>query len=46
MNKNYQRGGSQLPPSDDIIITFYSDRNLKERMIFKESVPYLSYCSL
>ena len=35
--EKYQRGGSQLPlsPFDDIIITFYSDRNLKERMEFK-----------
>ncbi|PAF42178.1 hypothetical protein [Helicobacter sp. 11S03491-1] len=32
-----QKGGPQLPlsPSDDVIITFYSDRNLNERMEFK-----------
>ncbi len=33
----YKRGGPQLslPPSRDTIITFYSDRNLNEKMIFK-----------
>ena len=37
LSKAHQRGGSQPPlsPSDDIIITFYSDRNLNERMEFK-----------
>lgn len=32
-----QRGGTQLPlsPSDEQIITFYSDRNLSQRMDFK-----------
>ncbi|QOR03630.1 hypothetical protein [Campylobacter cuniculorum] len=33
----HQRGGSQPPlsPFDEVIITFYSDINLKERMEFK-----------
>lgn len=32
-----QMGGPQLPlsPSDEVIITFYSDRNLNEKMKFK-----------
>ncbi|SQC36437.1 Uncharacterised protein [Helicobacter fennelliae] len=35
--KDYQRGGTQLPlsPSDDQIITFYSDRNINKRLEFK-----------
>ena len=37
LSKAHQRGGSQPPlsPSDDIIITFYSDRNLNKQMEFK-----------
>nr|WP_306809779.1 hypothetical protein [Campylobacter upsaliensis] len=37
LGEEYQRGGSQPPlsPSDEIIITFYSDRNLNEKMEFK-----------
>ncbi|RAX59333.1 hypothetical protein CCZ01_00950 [Helicobacter monodelphidis] len=37
LTKSYQRGGSQPPlsPSDEIIITFYSDRNLNKQMEFK-----------
>ena len=37
ITEEYQRGGPQLPlsPSDEQIITFYSDRNLNERMEFK-----------
>ena len=37
LSKTHQRGGSQPPlsPSDDIIITFYSDRNLNKQMEFK-----------
>ncbi|SUX30975.1 hypothetical protein [Campylobacter upsaliensis] len=33
LGEEYQRGGSQPPlsPSDEIIITFYSDRNLNEK---------------
>ena len=33
----YKRGGPQLslPPSRDTIVTFYSDINLNEKMIFK-----------
>ena len=36
ITEEYQRGGRQLPlsPSDEQIITFYSDRNLNERMEF------------
>lgn len=32
-----QKGGPQLPlsPSDEVIITFYSDRNLNAKMVFK-----------
>ena len=35
--ENHQKGVPQLPlsPFDNQIITFYSDRNLKERMVFK-----------
>ena len=35
--EKYQRGGSQLPlsPFDDIIITFYSDRNLRKEWNLK-----------
>ena len=32
-----------LSPSDEIIITFYSDRNLKERMLFKNPKVILFY---
>ncbi|WP_297195256.1 hypothetical protein [uncultured Campylobacter sp.] len=32
-----------LSPSDEIIITFYSDRNLKERMLFKNPKVALFY---
>ncbi|WP_270983293.1 hypothetical protein [Campylobacter helveticus] len=37
ITEDYQRGGRQLPlsPSDEQIITFYSDRNLNEKMEFK-----------
>lgn len=37
ITEEYQRGGPQLPlsPSDEQIITFYSDRNLSQRMEFK-----------
>lgn len=37
LDKIKQMGGSQLPlsPFDNTIITFYSDRNLKERVEFK-----------
>ncbi|WP_236096422.1 hypothetical protein [Helicobacter sp. MIT 11-5569] len=37
ITEDYQRGGTQLPlsPSDEQIITFYSDRNLKDQMEFK-----------
>ena len=37
ITEEYQRGGTQLPlsPSDEQIITFYSDRNLSQRMEFK-----------
>lgn len=37
ITQNYQKGGPQLPlsPFDNQIITFYSDRNLNQKMIFK-----------
>ena len=37
IKEEYQRGGSQPPlsPFDEIIITFYSDRNLNQKMEFK-----------
>ena len=37
ITKAYQEGGPQLPlsPLDEQIITFYSDRNLNEKMEFK-----------
>lgn len=45
IKKHNQEGGPQLPltPLDEIIITFYSDRNLKERMIFKNPKVTLFY---
>ncbi|WP_276881942.1 hypothetical protein [Campylobacter cuniculorum] len=43
ITKFHQRGGSQPPlsPFDEVIITFYSDRNLKERMEFKPILQFL-----
>ncbi|EPS9404257.1 hypothetical protein ACVM3D_001518 [Campylobacter upsaliensis] len=37
LGEEYQMGGSQPPlsPFDNTIITFYSDRNLNEKMEFK-----------
>ena len=45
LEKKYQERGSQLPLStlDEIIITFYSDRNLNERMLFKNPKVALFY---
>ncbi|EPH07550.1 hypothetical protein HMPREF9309_01451 [Campylobacter ureolyticus ACS-301-V-Sch3b] len=44
----YKRGGPQLslPPSRDTIITFYFDRNLNEKMIFKNSKVEEYYSNL
>ena len=48
LEKKYQERGSQLPLStlDEIIITFYSDRNLNERMLFKNPKVKAYYESL
>lgn len=45
LEKKYQERGLQLPLTslDEIIITFYSDRNLNERMLFKNPKVSLFY---
>ena len=48
LEKKYQERGLQLPLTslDEIIITFYSDRNLNERMLFKNPKVKAYYESL
>lgn len=48
LEKISQMGGSQLPlsPFDNAIITFYSDRNLKEKMQFKNPKVEAYYAPL
>ena len=43
-----KRGGPQLslPPSHDAIITFYSDRNLNKKMMFKNPKVKKYYLNL
>lgn len=48
LEKKYQERGLQLPLTslDEIIIIFYSDRNLNERMLFKNPKVKAYYESL